>query len=77
MQAVEFQDFGGGAFGRTLGGRAVLANIGSTSRPLDALIGEYDAVLDTGAGDSFTDIYGLKRLGVILYTQRVRGDLGS
>jgi len=36
----------------------------------------YDAILDTGAGDSFADIYGLKRLLVMAYVQHAARQIG-
>ena len=37
--------------------------------PIRTWLAQYDRIIDTGAGDSFTDIYGPLRIRRILYTQ--------
>lgn len=74
---VRLQDFGPGASGRPLGGRAVAGDVGRAHGPVKELLRGADVVIDTGAGDSFTDIYGPKRLAVMLYTQRLAMRLGK
>ncbi|CAN5330971.1 polysaccharide pyruvyl transferase family protein [soil metagenome] len=67
---IQFQDFAAGESDTAFGGRAVLANIVKKHGPITQKVSSFDAILDTGAGDSFTDIYGLKRLLVMAYTHR-------
>lgn len=68
---VSFQDFAPGDSSTGFGGRAILRDIGRRDGALKAKIRGYDAVLDSGAGDSFTDIYGTKRLTIMNYAHRV------
>lgn len=56
--------------GTPLQRRKVLADLGRSHGPVKAEIGAYDIVLDTGGGDSFTDIYGLRRLVLMAYVHR-------
>ncbi|MBC2642691.1 MULTISPECIES: polysaccharide pyruvyl transferase family protein [unclassified Rhodococcus (in: high G+C Gram-positive bacteria)] len=51
--------------------RNVLRDIFRSRGPIKRELSRYDAILDTGAGDSFTDIYGLRRLILMAYVQRV------
>src|SRR6476620_5183885 len=57
--------------GTPLSKRSVLRDIFRSRGPIKREISRYDAILDTGAGDSFTDIYGLRRLILMAYVQRV------
>lgn len=66
---VEHQDFGSTALGTTLTPRVVAKDIGRKRGAIKTGLRTFDVVLDTGAGDSFTDIYGLKRFGVMTYVQ--------
>ena len=66
---VEFQDFASRTIGTQLTPRVVAHDVGRRHGPIKQGLRGYDVVLDTGAGDSFTDIYGLKRLIVIAYVQ--------
>ena len=66
---VEFQDFASLTIGTQLTPRVVAHDVGRRNGPIKQGLRGYDVVLDTGAGDSFTDIYGLKRLIVIAYVQ--------
>lgn len=68
---IEFQDFGPGPNGFNPGRRAVLADVGRRNGPVKRWLDRFDIVLDTGAGDSFSDIYGIRRLAMMAYTQRV------
>ncbi|MCY1673811.1 polysaccharide pyruvyl transferase family protein [Pseudarthrobacter sp. SL88] len=68
---VDFQSFGTGPLGTQLSGKVVLKGLLSGSKRLRAEMAGYDVVIDTGAGDSFTDIYGLKRLTIMTYTRFV------
>tara|TARA_R100000365_G_C2745276_1_gene74081 strand:- start:966 stop:2054 length:1089 start_codon:yes stop_codon:yes gene_type:complete len=67
---IDFQD-PGAAFGP----RDVLRDVVRAS-PIRSRISEYDLVIDSGGGDSFTDIYGLKRLITIAYAQRAAARVG-
>lgn len=73
---VAFQQFTGGVAGRSLGGRTIAADIGRSGGPVKSLLGDFDVVIDTGAGDSFTDIYGQRRISTMLYTQETCRRLG-
>ncbi|WP_396266545.1 polysaccharide pyruvyl transferase family protein [Gordonia sp. p3-SID1431] len=53
--------------GSPLTRRSVLRDIGRTRGPVKELLREFDVVLDTGGGDSFSDIYGLRRLMLQAY----------
>ncbi|BAH53731.1 polysaccharide pyruvyl transferase family protein [Rhodococcus opacus] len=55
--------------------RSVLRDILRPRGPIKRELARYDAILDTGAGDSFTDIYGLRRLVLMAYVQRVAAQL--
>lgn len=68
---VDFQSFELGPLGTQLTGKVVLRGLLTGSKELRSRISHYDAVLDTGAGDSFTDIYGLKRLVIMTYARFV------
>lgn len=68
---VEFQDFAVGDSAVSFGARSVVRDIMRSDGPIKAKMGQYDIILDSGAGDSFTDIYGLKRLSIIIYARRV------
>lgn len=74
---VEFtlHDFGPGV-DVEFGMRSVLRDIVTGGRAYSQFIGGFDAVIDTGAGDSFSDIYGIKRLAVMVYCQRIAFKLG-
>lgn len=67
---IDFQDFAPNAAGFNPGKRNVGRDIFSRHGVIDQWISQYDVVLDTGAGDSLTDIYGAKRLLMMMYTQR-------
>lgn len=68
---IEFQSFSYGPLGTQLSGKVVLKGMLTANRDLRKRMEKYDAVIDTGAGDSFTDIYGLKRLAIMFYTRFV------
>lgn len=68
--SVDFDHFGGGALNIESWRRSVLRDICFSSGPIKSKLREYDIVVDTGAGDSFADIYGPKRLLAIVYVQR-------
>lgn len=67
--SVDFQSFDVGPLGTQLSGKVVLKGLLTGSRTLRAEMSRYDAIIDTGAGDSFTDIYGPKRLAIMVYTR--------
>lgn len=68
---IDFQSFDLGPLGTQLSGKVVLKGLLTRSRSLRAAMAGYGAILDTGAGDSFTDIYGPKRLAIMAYTRHV------
>lgn len=68
---VDFQDFGPGDSDVSFGTRSILRDFGRRNGPIKTKLRQYEFVLDTGAGDSFADIYGLKRLAFIAYAHRV------
>lgn len=60
---VEFQSYGDGPSAPfRMGTKTALRSLVDPGRRLARWLGEYDIVLDTRAGDSFTDAYGLRRL---------------
>lgn len=73
---VDFQSFELGPLGTQLSGKIVLRGLLTGSAGLKARMKSYDAVIDTGAGDSFTDIYGIKRLAIMVYTRLVAKSAG-
>ncbi|MCQ4120962.1 polysaccharide pyruvyl transferase family protein [Rhodococcus tibetensis] len=56
--------------GTPLQRKKVMADLGRGKGPVKTEIHKYDIVLDTGGGDSFTDIYGLRRLMLMAYVHR-------
>ena len=68
---VDFQSFEAGPLGTQLSGKIVLKGTLTGSKILRSQMAKYDAVIDTGAGDSFTDIYGPKRLAIMFYARHV------
>lgn len=68
---IDFQSFSYGPLQTQLSGKIVLKGMLTANRELRKQMGKYDAVIDTGAGDSFTDIYGLKRLAIMFYARFV------
>lgn len=73
---VSLQDFAGTQTGVPMGAKAVLRELLGQSRQIRDFIVKHDVVLDTGAGDSFTDIYGYKRMLTIFTIQRYAMHLG-
>ncbi|WP_075863695.1 polysaccharide pyruvyl transferase family protein [Gordonia sp. CNJ-863] len=74
---VEAQDFSGGALGVNLGPRTLAKDILSGGRLLRRRLRKYELIIDTGAGDSFTDIYGLRRPFIMWYVHRVCVAMGK
>ncbi|OUS92702.1 polysaccharide pyruvyl transferase family protein [Rhodococcus sp. NCIMB 12038] len=56
--------------------RSVLRDVFRSRGPIKRELSRYDMILDTGAGDSFTDIYGLRRLILMAYVQRTAARAG-
>lgn len=69
--SVDFQSFEPGPLGSQLSGKIVLQGMLSGNYAMRKAMSKYDAVIDTGAGDSFTDIYGPKRLVIMAYTRYI------
>lgn len=55
--------------GSPLGKSAIFSDIGRRNGYIKKMARGFDFVLDTGSGDSFTDIYGIRRLVVMGYAQ--------
>lgn len=66
---VEHQDYLPGADGVSFGFKSALKDFLRIDRSISKKIESFDLVIDTGAGDSFTDIYGAKRFLNIFYIQ--------
>lgn len=67
---VDFQDFGPDGARPGFGGRSILRDFGRRNGPIASRLRDYDVILDSGAGDSFADIYGVKRLAIMVFAQR-------
>lgn len=74
--AVEFQDLSPNRSGFRISIDLVKQDIGRRGGPLKEWLRQFDAVVDTGAGDSFTDIYGRNRMTRIMYTQFAASRVG-
>ncbi|MBP2437069.1 polysaccharide pyruvyl transferase family protein [Microbacterium amylolyticum] len=59
---VDFQDYGRGDSDVAFGNRAIVADLGKRRGDLKVKLSSYDLIIDSGAGDSFADIYGAQRL---------------
>ncbi|NKS29023.1 polysaccharide pyruvyl transferase family protein [Rhodococcus hoagii] len=64
---VDFQDFGPGESSTSFGTKAILRDLFRRNGPIKSKLRQYDLIVDSGAGDSFADIYGFKRLSFIVY----------
>ncbi|MDR1426260.1 MAG: polysaccharide pyruvyl transferase family protein [Bifidobacteriaceae bacterium] len=73
---VDFQDFGAGVLDSGIGARRVALDLVPSATEIAHLLARYDLILDSGAGDSFGDTYGLRRMLVIAYIQRKAMKLG-
>ncbi len=73
---VDFQGFGRGDDGIAFGGKSVVQDL-LTRRTVTRKLNGYDQVIDIGGGDSFADIYGIKRLAWIAYSQRTAARIGA
>lgn len=56
--------------GTPLRRKLALQDFGRRAGPIAAYLRQFDVVMDTGGGDSFTDIYGVQRLLLMAYIQR-------
>lgn len=74
---VVFQDFDGGDSAAPLGGRELASAVVHKATPALDGLRSCDVILDTGGGDSFSDIYGLKRLAVLAGVQRTLRSSGA
>lgn len=68
---IDFGDFTPTGEIPSLGPRAVAIDFLNPNGQVKKLIKKYDLIIDSGGGDSFTDIYGLKRLLNIAYIQKL------
>ncbi|QZT58435.1 polysaccharide pyruvyl transferase family protein [Mycolicibacterium austroafricanum] len=73
---VDLQDFGVGNSEVSFGTRSILRDLGRKKGPIKEKLSRYDLILDSGAGDSFADIYGFRRLMFIFYAQHTAFRLG-
>lgn len=74
--AVEFQNYQTHESLKSFGTKNILRDFGRANGPIKAKLRSYDVILDSGAGDSFSDIYGLKRLLHIVYANSTAFRLG-
>jgi colanic acid/amylovoran biosynthesis protein len=72
---VDYQDYGIGDSDVALGTKGILRDVGRRSGPIKSKFRSYDVLLDSGAGDSFSDIYGLKRLSFMVNAHRVASNV--
>ena len=68
---VDFQDFEAGDSQTAFNKSTFAQDIGRPHGPMKAKLEGYDLVVDTGAGDSFTDAYGWKRLLLMSHVREV------
>ncbi|KXF52037.1 polysaccharide pyruvyl transferase [Rhodococcus sp. SC4] len=73
---VEFQNYMPGDSPVSFTTRSIARDFGRRNGPIKTKLREYDVILDSGAGDSFTDIYGLKRHAFMVYASRSAARLG-
>jgi polysaccharide pyruvyl transferase WcaK-like protein len=62
---VDFHDHD--TIGTPLGKSPIIRDFGRANGDIKSLFRKYDVVMDTTSGDSFTDIYGARRLSVMTY----------
>jgi colanic acid/amylovoran biosynthesis protein len=74
--AIDFQDYGPGDSMVSFGTKSILKSFGRRGGPIKSKLRAYDVILDSGAGDGFTDIYGFKRLLFMSYANITAGRLG-
>lgn len=70
MESIEFQDFEAGDSSVAFNAGSFKQDIGRRQGPIKTRLHEFDLVVDTGAGDSFTDGYGWKRLLLMQHVAR-------
>lgn len=68
---IDFQDFAAGDSPVAFSPSMFLKDFGRPAGPMKRRLEGYDLVLDTGAGDSFTDAYGFKRLILMHHVRRL------
>jgi polysaccharide pyruvyl transferase WcaK-like protein len=73
---VDLQGFGPGDSEIAFGLRSIARDVGRRNGPIAAKLRRYAAVLESGAGDSFSDIYGLRRLLTMVYVHARAYSLG-
>ncbi len=73
---IVLQDFAGSESGIAITPASLGAGLTSRRAPLARFVDSFDLVVDTGAGDSFADIYGSKRLVALLGMQQLSRRLG-
>lgn len=66
---IEFQDFEAGNSETAFNKNSVVANATRIRSPILERLQGFDLIVDTGAGDSFTDIYGMKRHILMSYVR--------
>lgn len=64
---VDWQDFGPGDSTVSFGTRSILRDLFRSRGPIKTKLAGYDLIVNSGAGDSFADIYGFKRLSFMAY----------
>lgn len=72
---VDFQDYGRGDSAVGFGNKSILKDLGRRNGPLKSKLRTYDLLIDSGAGDSFADIYGFQRLAWMLNAHRLAAKL--
>lgn len=73
---IGFQDYGVGDSTVSFGARAIARDVGRRRGQIKERIASYDVVVDSGAGDSFADIYGLQRLSSMVYAREAAHRIG-
>lgn len=67
--SIDFQDLGPNAAGFSPSMGLIRRDAISRRGPVTEWLRQYDLVIDTGAGDSFADIYGPRRITRMMYVQ--------
>jgi colanic acid/amylovoran biosynthesis protein len=73
---LSFQDFAENEQGFVFSRMTMQRDLFRRQGVIKQFLRGFDVIVDTGAGDSFTDIYGLKRFVVMNYAQRTAIKLG-
>lgn len=66
---LDFQDLAPNKQGFSVSIDRIKKDIGRKNGPIKTFLRQYDVVIDTGAGDSFTNIYGKQRITRMIYAQ--------